>query len=136
MLCQLCRKNPAVIFLNRLEDGQTKRFALCMSCARKQGVNMKQLFSSAGMTEEQAEQLNKALSDALEGTDPRTLQEGLGPLANILPPGMLEMMTGSTPTGGEDENGDMSEEHVTDLAGLSGDDDESAMQQGPGADTD
>ncbi len=131
MLCQLCRKNPAVIFLNRLEDGKTKRFALCMSCARKQGVNMKQLFSSAGMTEEQAEQLNKALSDALEGTDPQALQEGLGPLANILPPGMLEMMTGSTPTGGEDENGDMpAEEGMHNLAGLSGDEDDSLMPQG------
>lgn len=63
MLCQVCQKNPAVVFMNKLEGGKTTRLALCLVCAQKQGLSLKQLFSQSGMTDEQAEAMNKQISE-------------------------------------------------------------------------
>ena len=34
-LCSRCKKNVAVIFITRLEGGQTKNEGLCLKCARE-----------------------------------------------------------------------------------------------------
>ena len=66
MLCQICKKNPAVIFMNKLEGGKTTRLALCLACAHKQGMQLKELFSQSGMTDEQAEAMNKQIADMMQ----------------------------------------------------------------------
>ena len=40
MLCSICNKNTAVVFVNKKgEDGQTKLEGYCYECAQKQGIN-------------------------------------------------------------------------------------------------
>ena len=107
MLCQICQKNPAVIFMNKMEAGKTSRLALCLPCAQKQGLQLKQLFTQSGMTDEQADAMNKQISDMMQGMDINELTEEMGPLASMMPPGLMEMLSGATPQGGEDENGDL-----------------------------
>ena len=34
-LCSRCKKNVAVIFITRLEGGQSKNEGLCLKCARE-----------------------------------------------------------------------------------------------------
>ena len=41
-LCSRCKKNVAVIFITRLEGGQTKNEGLCLKCAKELGINFKQ----------------------------------------------------------------------------------------------
>ncbi len=107
MLCQICKKNPAVIFMNKLEGGKTTRLALCLACAHKQGMQLKELFSQSGMTDEQAEAMNKQIADMMQDVDPEQLSQEMGALSSMMPPGLMDMLSGSTPQGGEDENGDL-----------------------------
>ena len=39
MLFQLCNKNTAVVFVNKYENGQTKQVAMCLPCAKKNGLD-------------------------------------------------------------------------------------------------
>ena len=39
MVCSECKKNTAVIFINKLENGKTETEGLCYSCAKKRGIN-------------------------------------------------------------------------------------------------
>ena len=34
-LCTRCGKNPAVVFITKIEAGQTKSEGLCLKCARE-----------------------------------------------------------------------------------------------------
>ncbi len=103
MLCQICKKNPAVIFMNKLEGGKTTRLALCLACAHKQGMQLKELFSQSGMTDEQAEAMNKQIADMMQDVDPEQLSQEMGALSSLMPPGLMDMLSGSTPQGGEDK---------------------------------
>ena len=44
-LCSRCKKNVAVIFITRLEGGQTKNEGLCLKCARELDVYKRQVYS-------------------------------------------------------------------------------------------
>jgi ATP-dependent Clp protease ATP-binding subunit ClpE len=39
MLCSLCNKNQAVLFINKVENGKTTLEGLCYDCAKKQNLN-------------------------------------------------------------------------------------------------
>ena len=112
MLCQICHKNQAVVFMNKLEGGKTTRLALCLACAHKQGLELKQLFTQSGMTDEQAEAMNKQISEMMQGVNLDELNEDMGALSSMMPPGLMEMLSGATPQGGEDENGNLPAEPV------------------------
>ena len=87
MLCQICKKNPAVIFMNKLEGGKTTRLALCLACAHKQGMQLKELFSQSGMiADEQAEAMNKQIADMMQDVDPEQLSQEMGALSSMMPP--------------------------------------------------
>ncbi len=129
MLCQICKKNPAVIFMNKLEGGKTTRLALCLACAHKQGMQLKELFSQSGMTDEQAEAINKQIADMMQDVDPEQLSQEMGALSSMMPPGLMDMLSGSTPQGGEDENGDLPTEFTAeDSSSSSSDTEEDALR--------
>ena len=39
MLCSICKKNTAVIFINTVKDNKTQLEGLCYDCAKKKGIN-------------------------------------------------------------------------------------------------
>ena len=41
-LCSKCKKNLAVVFITKIEDGQTNNEGYCLKCARELGINLKQ----------------------------------------------------------------------------------------------
>lgn len=95
MLCDVCKKNVAVVFVNKLENGKNTQQALCLSCASKQGFSLKQLMGNNGMSDKDMENLGKQMSEMMEGMDPEALE-------NMMPPGMMEMLTGAMPDGDQD----------------------------------
>lgn len=44
MLCSVCKKNAAVIFINKSNDASQME-GLCYECAKKQGINPFRCFS-------------------------------------------------------------------------------------------
>ena len=81
MLCSICNKNTAVVFVNKKgEDGQTKVEGYCYDCAKKQGINpMQSLMKQANLTEndlnDMTRQIEGMLNDMAENMDMDALAE-------------------------------------------------------------
>ena len=67
MLCSICNKNTAVVFVNKKgEDGQTKVEGYCYDCAKKQGINpMQSLMKQANLTEKDLNDMTKQIEGML-----------------------------------------------------------------------
>ena len=52
-LCSRCKKNYAVIFITKLENGETKNEGLCLKCARELGIKpVEDMMQKLGITDE------------------------------------------------------------------------------------
>ena len=75
MLCNICKKNPAVIFTSKEENGKKITEGLCVSCAQKMGINTDEIFKDQNNT---IPQMNmKDISNQLENLM-KNITEGLG----------------------------------------------------------
>jgi ATP-dependent Clp protease ATP-binding subunit ClpC len=76
MMCSICKENFAVVFITKLNDGKQTQEGLCLSCARKQGIQpVNQLIEQTGMTDEDIENLNKQMSGILESLEIDTSED-------------------------------------------------------------
>ena len=88
MLCSKCSKNPAIIFIDKVENGNTSLEGLCYDCAIKQGINPLEtlarqqeiLAKDEVNIEEFKDQFSKIINDIsenmnLEGLDLEDLNE-------------------------------------------------------------
>ena len=63
-LCDVCKKNIAMILTSKIEGGKTETVALCIECAKKKGVPvMDQLMQQAGISSEDIENLNQQMGN-------------------------------------------------------------------------
>lgn len=111
MVCDICKKNVAVVFLNKLENGRNVQQALCLSCAQKMGFSLKQLLGGGpgGMSDKDMENISQQMADMMENMDPSALE-------GMLPPGMMEMLTGAMPDGDGDPDDDGEPDAILDLS--------------------
>ena len=65
-LCSKCNINPAVVFITKVENGQTKSEGLCLSCAKELGIApIDDMMKQLGIDDEELENLNGQMSDFL-----------------------------------------------------------------------
>ena len=78
MLCNICKKNQAVIFSSKEENGKRQMEGLCIPCAKKLGINTDEILKQqngavaqmqANDLGKQIEGLMKSLADNLDGID-------------------------------------------------------------------
>jgi len=63
-LCEICKKNIAMILTSKIENGKTETIGLCIDCAKKKGIPvMDQLMQQAGLSAEDIENLNEQMGD-------------------------------------------------------------------------
>ncbi len=65
MLCSICNKNTAVVFINKPSpDGNSKLEGLCYECAKKKGINpIDALVKQANLSESDIEDMTKQFED-------------------------------------------------------------------------
>lgn len=82
MLCSMCNKNAAVVFINKPSaDDSHKMEGLCYDCAKKRGINpFDALVKQANLSESDLEDMSKQfedmfkdISDQLDNVDPEEL---------------------------------------------------------------
>lgn len=73
IMCSICKENFAVVFMTKIIDGKHTQEGLCLTCAKKQGIQpINQLIEQTGMSEEDIDNLNKQVGnifDNMEFTD-------------------------------------------------------------------
>ncbi len=75
MMCTRCHKNVAVVFVTKLENGQTKNEGLCLKCAKELGIPavdkiMPNMGDIENLTDEDIENVTGQLSDLFGGNMP------------------------------------------------------------------
>ena len=70
MMCSVCKENYAVVFITKIMDGKQNQEGLCLSCAKKQGIQpVNQLIEQTGMSEEDIDNLNKQMGNLFDNID-------------------------------------------------------------------
>ena len=69
-LCSRCKKNVAVIFITRLEGGQTKNEGLCLKCARELHIKpVDDVINKMGLSDDELDGLTNEMMEALGNAD-------------------------------------------------------------------
>ena len=72
-LCSRCGKNVAVIFITKIENGQTKNDGLCLKCARELHIKpVDDIIGKMGLSDEDLEGLTGEMMSALSGVEDLT----------------------------------------------------------------
>ncbi len=81
-ICSRCKKNPAVVFITKVENGVAKNEGLCLKCARELHIKpVDDIISKMGLSDEELEGLSSEIMDTM-GTMFGGGMEGLMEMAN------------------------------------------------------
>ena len=76
-MCSRCHKHVAVVFITKLEGGQSKNEGLCLKCAKELGIKpIDDMIQKMGITDEDLENLTSEMMSAFGGAEG---MEGLMP---------------------------------------------------------
>ena len=88
MLCSECNKNPAILFIDKQENGNTHIEGLCFDCAKKKGIdpiealkNQAEALSQNGNIENMTKQFENMFQDLSQNINPEDI-EGLEKVIN------------------------------------------------------
>ena len=79
MICSVCNKNTAVVFLNKIENGKKTMEGLCYSCAKEKGINpLEVLAKNANISNEELEDMSNQFENILKDFSENMNLEALG----------------------------------------------------------
>ena len=82
-LCSRCHKNVAVVFVTKIENGETKNEGLCLKCARELNIRpVTDMIEKMGLSDEDLEGLTSEMMSAFEGAE--SMEGLLGNLSGAL----------------------------------------------------
>ena len=80
MVCIRCKKRPAIIFIQRMENGQMKQEGYCLHCARELHIKpVDDLMKQFGMSEQDMDNMEDRMESMME-----EMGEGANPLAALM----------------------------------------------------
>lgn len=69
-ICSICKENYAVVFITKIINGKHIQEGLCLSCAKKQGIQpINELIEQTGMTDDDIDNINKQMSSFFENIE-------------------------------------------------------------------
>lgn len=76
-MCTICKEKLAVVFITKLVDGKQVQEGVCLSCAKKLGIQpVNQLLEQSGITDEDLENINDEMAQFFEQNDMQELFPG------------------------------------------------------------
>ncbi len=99
-LCTICKKNTAVVFINKVVDNKPSVEGLCLACAKKRGINpLSSLMKQYGATDDEIESLNQQFDDIINSMDNGDTSAFAEMMGGMGPDGMP--IDSDNPDGGE-----------------------------------
>lgn len=94
-LCSKCKKNPAVLYITKMEGNKTTSEGLCLPCAKELGIApLNDMISRFGVADEDLGSLNEQMSEFIEDMG------GMQQIDNDINDLMQQMSSGSDDEGG------------------------------------
>lgn len=119
MICSVCKKNPAVVFINKIENNKTQVEGLCYNCAKEKGINPLQVLTqNANISEDDiaeiSEQFGNFMNEMNESGELDALNE-LGEMEEGSNPftGILNLFKGNNSNGEVSKNSSPEQESST-----------------------
>ncbi len=79
MICSVCNKNTAVVFLNKFENGKKTVEGLCYNCAKEKGINpLEVLAKNANISNDELEDMSNQFENILKDFSENMNLEALG----------------------------------------------------------
>ena len=79
MLCSVCNKNTAVVFVNKVEDGKKSVEGYCYNCAKEKGINpLEALAKNANISNAELEDMTTQIETLLKDFSENMNLESLG----------------------------------------------------------
>jgi len=70
ILCSRCKKNVAVVFISKIENGQTVDEGLCLKCAKEIGLpKIGELMARMGLSDEDLDNISHEMTQGLAGAE-------------------------------------------------------------------
>ena len=108
-MCSRCHKRIAVVFMTKIENGETKQDGICIKCARELGIKpVNDMINKMGLTDDDIEKMNAEIEDLMEGGGDEMLEGLIGQL-------------GGPPAPASDDDETDSRAPAVDFSKLSGD---------------
>lgn len=87
-LCSRCKKNPAVMFITKMEAGKTTSEGLCLACVKELGIApINNMLDQFGVSDEEIDGLNSQMSEFIENMsgngpmDPDDINEAMAQIS-------------------------------------------------------
>lgn len=69
-MCSRCGKNVAIVFITKIENGQTKNEGLCLKCARELHIKpVDDVINKMGISDEDLDSITGDMMNALSGVE-------------------------------------------------------------------
>ena len=69
-LCSKCKKNLAVVFITKIENGETINEGYCLKCAKELGIKpVDDMISRMGLSDEDLESISGEMLGAMNGLE-------------------------------------------------------------------
>jgi ATP-dependent Clp protease ATP-binding subunit ClpA len=92
ILCNRCKKRPAVVFITAMNGGTQKNEGLCMYCARELQIpQIKDYMEQLGITDDEIDQLSEQMMELVDGDSFEP-----GGASTVLPPFIQDMINGAS----------------------------------------
>ena len=76
MVCNRCQKRPAIIFVQRMENGQMKNEGFCLHCARELHIKpVEDLMKQFGMSDEDMDNMENRMESMMD--EMRSIMDGV-----------------------------------------------------------
>ena len=112
-LCSRCHKNPAVVYITKMEGDKTTNEGLCIACAKELGIApINSMIEQMGITDEDIENMNSEMAGIMSSleNDPEALQNFIGGMLGDeneeggAPTAPLDFLSGFMPGGKNEES--------------------------------
>ena len=68
--CIRCKRRPAVVFVTRVDNGETTNEGYCLSCAKDLGIQpVNDMLKKFGISDEDMEQMNEQVEEMMAMTE-------------------------------------------------------------------
>ena len=80
IVCTRCKKNPAVVFVSKIENEKSEPIGYCLKCAMELDIGpVKQMMNSMGITEDEIDSVSDQFNSIMGFSDDEDFEEGGAP---------------------------------------------------------
>ncbi len=88
VMCARCHKRMAVVFITRMDDGESKQEGICIKCAKELGIKpVNDIISKMGLSDEDVDRMSEEMQDIMDGIANGEDPLGIGGGEGLVPTG-------------------------------------------------